>query len=151
MVWSNHCLHSSTGDGGTSSCGRRTLVFARMFNLRSVGRSTTGSLLWGAVYSVISSSQQIFQHSSMTNQTPKMCWYAFIQNFKFETIILFVIDLRTIYKIDLTSWSLSHSTKHIQHNPLGSLLIIWSDNMSDHTSLLSDKHDIFQMSTNRLL
>ena len=46
-----------------------------------------------------------------------------------------------IYIIDLTSWSLSQSTKHIQLNPLGSLLILWSDILSDHTSLLSDKHN----------
>ena len=36
-----------------------------------------------------------------------------------------------------------HQTYSIQLNPLGTLLILWSDNMSDHTALLSDKLDIW--------
>ena len=57
-------------------------------------------------------------------------------------IILLVIFLYVRpCTIDLTSWSLSQSTKHL--HSLSSKLprILWSDNMSDHTLLLSDKHD----------
>ena len=32
---------------------------------------------------------------------------------------------------------------HIRFNPLGSLLIVQSDNLSDYTSLLSDKYAIW--------
>ena len=50
-----------------------------------------------------------------------------------ETIIIDLPLCQTMLIIDLTSWSLSHFTKHIQLNPLHSLLILWSDNLSDHT------------------
>ena len=52
-----------------------------------------------------------------------------------------VIDLslcQIIHIIDLTLWSLSN---HTQLTVLSSLLNIWSDNLSDHTLLLPDKHD----------
>ena len=62
-----------------------------------------------------------------------------------DNLLSFVIDLslcQAMHIINLTSWSLSQFTKHIQLNPLGSLLNLWSDNLSDHTSLLSDKNKL---------
>ena len=57
------------------------------------------------------------------------CWWSLFKgNYKFLSLFFHYVKPHT--------WLVWHDDQQL--NPLGSLLILWSDNLSDHTSLLSD-------------